>query len=331
MLKPWVGPRPILITARKGYDKSMQFWALIIDSFRESIDRKIFWVMLIIELIVGAAMFCLSFEPGKIDILFGVWTVETDYFTALSGLRHDKIATIAVSGVMDVVLGWIGVALAIVATAGFFPSLLERGAIDVLLSKPISRARLFLGKYVGSMAFVLLHAVFFVVLTFLIMGVRWGSWLPGYLLSIPLLVLLFSYIYCISAWAGVRFRSATVAINLSVGMWIIFAGIQGIGNLFETFPEWKKNRLAYNASIVARWIVPKTQDITYLAGKWSGAAVSTELVPEIEEGDRSAMERAGQAELERMSLNPVYTIGSSLVFELVVIAFAIWRFSRNDY
>jgi ABC-type Na+ efflux pump permease subunit len=232
---------------------------------------------------------------------------------------------------MDVILGWIGVTLSIVATAGFFPSLLERGAVDVLLSKPISRTRLFLGKYVGSMVFVLLHAIFFVVLTFLIMGFRWGAWLPGYLLSIPLLVILFSYVYCVSAWAGVRFRSATVAINLSVGVWVIFAGIQGIGDLFDTFPKWKQNRWAYNACIVARWVVPKTHDLTYLAGKWSGAAVSTELVPEIDEADRSAMERAGRAELERMNLNPLYTIGSSLLFEAVVVALGIWQLSRSDY
>ncbi len=32
----------------------MQFWALIVDSFRESRDRKIFWVMLVIELATAA-------------------------------------------------------------------------------------------------------------------------------------------------------------------------------------------------------------------------------------------------------------------------------------
>ncbi len=309
----------------------MQFWALIVDSFRESRDRKIFWVMLIIEIIIAAAMFCIGFQPGRIHILFGLWSAETDYFTGMSGLRHDKIAAVAVSGVMDVILGWIGVSLAIVATSGFFPSLLERGTVDVLLSKPISRSRLFLGKYVGSMVFVLFHATFFIGLTFLIIGIRWGSWLPGYLLSIPLLVILFSYVYCISAWAGVRFRSATVAIYLSLGAWVIFAGIQGIGDLFDTFPEWKKNRLAYEASVVARWVVPKTHDITYLAGKWSGAALSTELIPKIEEEDRSAVERAGQAELERMNLSPLYTIGSSLLFEAVIIGLAIWRFARKDF
>jgi len=309
----------------------MQTWALIVDSFRESLDRKIFWVLLIIELIVVAAMFCLGFEPGKIDIMFGLWSIETDYFTAFSGLRSDRIAAIAVSFVLDVVLGWIGVTLAIVATSGFFPSLLERGTVDVLVSKPISRTHLFLGKYAGSMVFVLLHAVFFVVLTFLVIGFRWGVWLPGYLLTIPLLVILFSYVYCISAWAGVRFRSSTVAINVSVGAWVFFAGIQSIGDAFEAFPAWKKNVWAYNAAVAARWVVPKTHDITYLAGRWSGAAVSTDLVPAVEEADRPAVEHAGRAERQRMDLNPVYTIGSSLLFEALVVLLTIRRFSRSDY
>jgi hypothetical protein len=43
------------------------------------------------------------------------------------------------------------------------------------------------------------------------------------------------------------------------------------------------------------------------------------------------MERAGRAERERMNLSPVYTMGSSLLFEAVIVALAIWRFSRNDY
>ncbi|MFH1109380.1 MAG: ABC transporter permease [Planctomycetota bacterium] len=311
----------------------MQFWALIVDSFRESRDRKIFWVMLLIELLVLAAMACVGFSPGKVTILFGMWEVKTDYFTTGFAIRTDRIATIAVQFLMDVVVGWVGVTLALVATAGFFPSLVERGAVDILLAKPLSRAKLFLGKYVGSMVFVLLHAAFFIVFSCVIVGFRWHAWLPGYLWSIPLLVILFSYVYCVSAWAGIRFRSPVVAINISVAAWVFFAGIQATGDMFEAFPEWKENRLAYNSVLVARWCVPKTHDITYLAAKWSGAAVSTEMVPQahVEEKDRSAVERAGRSELERMNINPFYTIGTSLGFEVIVVILAIWRFARSDY
>lgn len=309
----------------------MQFWALIVDSFRESRDRKIFWVMLVIESVVAAAMFCIGFEPGRINILFGIWPLETQRFTAFAGLREDLIATIAVHVIMDVVVGWIGITLAIIATAGFFPAFLERGAVDVVLAKPISRSMLFLGKYLGSMVFVLLHAVFFVGITFLVIGTRWGAWLPGYLWTIPLLVLLFSYIYCISAWAGVMYRSAGAAILFSLGAWVFFFGIQSAADVFVIVPKWKEHRLAYDAVHAARWAVPKTQDITYLAAKWSGASASTELVPEVEPEDRPMVERAEQSEVGRMNINPVHTIGSSLLFEAVIVLAAMWKFSRSDY
>jgi len=309
----------------------MQTWALIADSFRESLDRKIFWVMLLFEGIVAAAMFCIGFSPGKVDILFGTWSIATDQFTSLSGLDTAKIAGLTVHFIMDIVLGWAGVTLAIIATSNFFPTLLERGAVDVLLSKPMSRTKLFIGKYLGSMAFIAIHATIFVVITFFVIGVRWRVWLPGYLLTIPLLVILFSYVYAISAWAGVMFRSTVAAVLLSLGAWVAFAGVQATGDAFDTFPKWKENRWAYNAVSTARWCVPKTHDITYLAAKWSGAGVSTDLVSDIPEADRQPLDRAGQAERDRMNLNPIYTIGSSLLFEGVILLLALWKFSRSDY
>ena len=32
-------------------------------------------------LVIAGAMFCVGFQPGKIDILFGSWSVATDKFT----------------------------------------------------------------------------------------------------------------------------------------------------------------------------------------------------------------------------------------------------------
>ena len=51
----------------------MPYWALLLDSFRESRDRKIFRLMLAISLFSAAAMFCVGFEPGRVSVLFGLW------------------------------------------------------------------------------------------------------------------------------------------------------------------------------------------------------------------------------------------------------------------
>lgn len=311
----------------------MQFWALIVDSFRESLDRKIFWVMAVISVLIAAAMFCIGFEPGKIVILFGTWEFQTDTFTIGGTVRPDRIATLAVSWIMEFTLGWPGIILAIIATAGFFPAFIERGSIGVVLSKPMPRWQIFLGKYFGTLVFVFVQAVFFVLLTFVVVGLRWGAWLPGYLWAIPLVVLLFSYIYCVSVWVAVHLRSTIAAVMISLGAWMMFSSVQTTADYFEIYPSWQRNQTVYNAFRTARWIVPKTQDITYLAAKWSGAGTSDELLPdfEAEETDIVTIERAAAIERRRMNMNPLHTIGSSLLFEALVVMLAMWKFSRTDY
>ena len=310
----------------------MQFWALIVDSFRESLDRKIFWVMLMITLVVASSMFCIGFEPGRIDILFGSWSIATDKFTFAGKVRPDFLSSIATEWIMDNVLGFIAIVLALIATAGFMPSLMERGVIEVVLSKPMSRWKIFLGKYVGSLVFFGVHAVIFVALTFFIVGWRWGAWIPGYWLGIPLTVLLFSFLYCVSALVAVMTRSSVAAILITLGCWVGFAGIQSLGDLFEMYPEWKGNGLSYQTTMVARWVLPKTQDLTLIARKWSGAASPLEMMGEPANGeDREMIGQASQAEKARQNIHPAYSIGTSLLFEVAVVMVAMWKFSRRDY
>ena len=116
---------------------------------------------------------------------------------------------------------------------------------------------------------------------------------------------------------------------------MIFFGVQTTADCFELFPSWKKNETAHVAFRTARWIVPKTQDITYLAAKWSGAATSESVLPdpdsEFADTDTVTMERATAIERERMNMNPLHTIGSSLLFEAFVVMLAMWKFTRTDY
>lgn len=327
----------------------MQFLAIVLDSFRESRDRKIFWVMLGLSILVAAGMFCFRFEPGAVDVLFGTWRIETQWFTDATGLRSDRIATIMVDGVMDTTLGWVGMILAIVATAGFLPNFLERGVVDVVLSKPIARWKLFLAKYLGSMVFVLVQAAIFVVLTLAVARTRWGIWLPGYLLVIPLTVLLFSYMYCVSALVAVYYRSTLVSVLLSLAAWVVFFGVQSVDDFLEMGgwravmnPSAPVSENADRASSsdetvtrrtvrILRWAIPKTQDITYLARRWSRGANAVDLVPTSDAESEMVAQRAAMVEAKRLRIPAWQTIGSSLLFEAVLVVLAMWKFSTTDY
>lgn len=309
----------------------MQTWALIVDSFRESLDRKIFWVMLLISIAVASAMFCLSFEPHRINVLFGTWTVETDLFTVGDSLRMDMLSSVIVEYITDLVLGSIGILLALIATAGFFPALMERGGIEVLLSKPLPRWKLMLGKYIGSLTFMAVQAAIFVLLTFLVAGFRWKVWLPRYFLVVPLMILMFSFLYSVSTLVAVYTRSTVAVILITIFAWVMFTGIQSTGDYFEMYPELKEYRSAYNGVRVARWIIPKTSDLTLLARRWTKSADPTDFMTKPDEHEKQMINRALNAEELRMQIPPVLTIGSSLLFEAVILAIAIWKFSRKDF
>jgi ABC-type transport system involved in multi-copper enzyme maturation permease subunit len=314
----------------------MQIGALIADCFRDALDRKIFWVMLAITVFVAAAMACMGFDERGISLLFGVWRLEYNHpvfhgGVATFGIPLKLIAAIAIN-VLDFFVGWIGTVLAVIATAGIFPALMERGAIDVVLAKPLPRWKLFLGKYLGSMVFILMQAGVFVLLTFLVIGLRWRTWLPGYLLSIPLMVILYSYIYAVCVLVAVVTRSTITAILLSLAAWLVFFAPQAVYTTVRAVPDWRGSRVDHVAGVV-RWILPKTQDITYIAGRWAGAGIEVDMpVPPpagfMDEEDMTAMRELSQ---QQLNVGAIKSIGSSLAFELAVILLAMRRFSTMDF
>lgn len=314
----------------------MQFWALIIDSLRESLDRKIFWILVGLTLLITLSMLGVGFDGEEVTLFFGMWSTESDRFNPLSDIGRANLVGFVVYLLANTMMGWIGVTLMIIATAGAFPAFTERGALDVVLAKPINRARLFLYKYFATMVFVVLQGTLFFVLTFLVMWLRWGVWVPGYLLSIVFLVLLFSYLYCVSVLVAVKTRSAVAAILLTLLAWVLFAMIHQAPSVFETFPELKKRRTVYAAARVLSWIPPKTGDFPYLAASWSQAGTSIDSLPYFDidtatDLERTQIERARQVEEQELAKNQFYSVGSSLLFEIVVVLLAMWTFARKDY
>ena len=311
-----------------------QLWALITDSFRESMASKIFWVVLGLSGVTALAMACISFTDHSVVVLFGAWEIEWNDMMMGVPLSRETLISLVVYGITDNLLGGLGVLLTIIATASFFPAFLERGGLEVVLAKPISRPALFLAKYLGSMVFILVQAAVFVLLTFLVAGLRWGVWMPGFLWVIPLTVLLFSYLYCISVWVAVRTRSTLAAVLLTLAAWVVITGLQLGGAFFEAYPEWKSARTVYNGVRVAQWVLPKPQDVTYIAARWSGAISPDKLVPDRARNaskDPRLVDAAGQIDKARVEKSPWPSILSSLGFEAAVVLLAMWHFSRKDY
>jgi ABC-type transport system involved in multi-copper enzyme maturation permease subunit len=127
--------------------------------------------------------------------------------------------------VIGIWLTFVSAVLALVSTAGIFPDLISTGAIDLYLSKPMSRPRLFLTKYLSGLLFVTLQVALVAVGGFFLLGIRGGEWKPGLLLAIPLVVCFFSYLFSICVLLGILTRSTIAALLLAVLCWVFFWGV----------------------------------------------------------------------------------------------------------
>jgi hypothetical protein len=118
-------------------------------------------------------------------------------------------------------LSWGAVILALVSTAGLIPDMIASGAIETTLSKPISRTRLLLSKFVGALIFGALQVCVFCIASFLVIGIRGGSWEWAIFLAVPLVVLVNSYLLCVCFLAGLLTRSTIAALIITLLFWFV--------------------------------------------------------------------------------------------------------------
>ncbi len=320
---------------------AMQLRALIVDGFREAVEKKLFWIMTGLSVLLAMAMAMVEMTDTRVIVLFGLWEFETDLFAPSTPLGRAMIGEVLATNIGKVYIGFAGIIIALIATSGTIPALMERGAIDVVLAKPISRTVLLLGKFVGSLVFILIQAGWFVLLTFLVAGIRWHYWQPWYLLCIPLIVVLFSYLYACSVLFGVMTRSAMASLLLTGLAWIAFMVPQMAYGILLSAPAIGLN-VSENwirAAHMVKQVVPKTGDIIIIAGNLIGADESLVVDDEFMSGEQAepaslynlnpALAVAAERRMRR--INPWFSIGTSLAFETVVLALAVRKFRRAEF
>ena len=108
---------------------------------------------------------------------------------------------------------------AILVTAPIIPKCSIPVSLSLLLSKPVSRSLMFLAKFVGGCAFILINVTYLIVGLWAIVGLRLGIWSQGLLLCIPIFLFLFAIYYSVSAFSGVVWRNAVVCVVMTVVFW----------------------------------------------------------------------------------------------------------------
>ncbi|MSQ96381.1 MAG: hypothetical protein EXR98_17760 [Gemmataceae bacterium] len=163
-------------------------------------------------------------EPS---LAFGAVPLFPDHLIGPLGLQ--------LFGFAKLILGmgsWAAVLIGVVITSFFFPNMLRKGTVDLLLVKPIYRWLLVLYKYIGGLTFIFLCTAFPVGGIWFVLGIRTGVWANGMLLLILSTTFFFAILYAISTFVGIATRSTVTAILLTIGFWF---GAFGVGAAHREF------------------------------------------------------------------------------------------------
>jgi hypothetical protein len=211
-----------------------QTLALLMGAYRELRARRLFWITLILSAVFIGAFALIGYNSQGL-------TVAGYQFEVPGSERFYKPIFRRI--VIGFWLTWASMILALISTAGIFPDLLTSGTIDLYLARPISRLRLFLTKYLGGLMFVGLQVLVVSLGSFLVMGWRGHQWMPSLFWAIPLVVLLFSYLFALCVLLGVLTRSTVAALLLTIVGWTFFSIAQQAEEDFLTWQRLTERRV----------------------------------------------------------------------------------------
>ncbi|MBK8945876.1 MAG: ABC transporter permease [Ignavibacteriae bacterium] len=262
-------------------------------TIREAISRKII-----------VAFFAIStFTIIIFALLFGF--VSAENFTQMNSknMPLDEMSAELVKGLKLIVVAPLfggGLFLSIFSASSFIPNMLEKGNIDLLLSKPISRTQIILGKFLGGVLIVFINIAYLIISLWILIGLKFSIWEPSLLHSILTITFTFASLYSLIIFIGILTQSSVLAMMLSYLIFFIFSPIlsarDSIGYFFN-------NKIISYIMEGLYYIIPKTSEL---------GSITTELSLGYGIED----------------FQPILT---SLAFLILVLYFSIIIFSKKDY
>ena len=153
----------------------------------------------------------------------------------------------------------LGLLLAIFASSSFVPNMLEKGNIDLLLSKPVSRDQLIWGKFLGGILVVFLNIAFLVVGIWLIISIKFAYWDATFLLSVLIITFTFAVLYSLIVFCGILTRGSMLGMMLAYFIFLILSPVLALA-------ESKGDVFIRNDTVKAivkgiYYIIPKSSEL----------------------------------------------------------------------
>jgi ABC-type transport system involved in multi-copper enzyme maturation permease subunit len=361
----------------------MQLLAILLDTYRELSSRRLFWLSLVLSALVVLSFALVGINEEGVQII--VWTLDIPFLNTrnIEAAEFYKLTFYGLG--VRFWLGWLACLLALVSSAGLFPEMVAGGTVETLLARPVPRWRIYLFKFLGGLLFTALQVTVFCAASFLVIGLRGNALEPGVFLAVPMVTILYSYLFSVCALLGTWTRSGIAALLLTVLFWgFLFmlnvseqmvngfriARLEEFAAIDRTIEKrrqkdaqadvsdllaeresgqegWRKLAAAHRILLVAKTAFPKTDETTALVQRWIVNAANLDAAAEESEDGQAPARRKGRGsfgttraresdvrkaiERDMESRGVDWIVGTSLLFEAVVLALGCRHFSRRDF
>lgn len=274
---------------------------IIKNTFREALAKRIFiGYYIFYALVVLVMLFIVNVE-----------TIEG----AMSFMDRKSIVTGVETGFLT--LSWsLIIFFSIISTASFIPSMLEKGTIDLLISKPISRTTILMSKYLGAVLFVFISMVFLLGSIWLILSLKSSYWDFTFLVSIISISFAYAAMYSIVVFVGLTTNSSIISILICFFLIFVLSPILSIRETI-IFPLFNNSTVEFILNFLY-YVLPKPGEIKDIT------------VSLINEETISFWKSSFDTENNRIIPSWMSLI-SSFIFTVVLTSISIYYFSRKDY
>ncbi len=197
-------------------NSSIAALAIVRDTFREAFARKIFWAFFA----CSTALILFFIFIIRVDVVEGALATASIFGRSGPSQSVEKMVAGVHAGIANFIYT-IGMCLAVFASAGLISAVFEPGRIELLLSKPVSRYYILLGRYVGNLLVVACNLFYLILAIWIIFGIKTEVWHAGFLFAAVTTLFVFAVLLTVSLLAGVLWESAAVSIIATFGIMVI--------------------------------------------------------------------------------------------------------------
>jgi len=225
-------------------------------TLREALAKKIFIIFFIVSslVITGFILFFSFFDFSKMLSIRAADGISTDK------IFEQLIVSFKIGTISPLYAG--ALFLSIFSTAGIISSLLEKGNIDLFLSKPVSRLQLLMGKFLGGLAIVFINVAYVIISLWILIGVRFSVWDAQFLFAIPAITFGFAVIFSLVILFTIMSRSSVLPLILS---YLIFFIVSPILSKRDEIYQMTGKKVLKVIMDGLHYIVPQTSELGQFA------------------------------------------------------------------